>query len=269
MNPTRRLIVTADDFGCSPEVNRAVAVAYREGILRFASLLVRGSAAAEAVRLARDNPGLGVGLHLDLCRDRPAAHGWRFFFDRKLRAWLEGEIEGQIRTCLSWGITPTHVDGHLNIHVHPVVFPLLARLAARHGIGRIRLTGGELGLSLGYDLEGAVSGLVQGGVFGALRRYLRRRGHGLEIPDRTLGLLRSGRMTEDYLLWIIPRLPPGLTEIYCHPSSQADSEAIAGPTATHQSLTELRALTSPKVRAAVEAAGVGLVEAPPARAVGG
>ena len=68
----RRLIVTADDFGRTPWVNRAVEKAHRDGILRFASLMVQGGAAREAVRIARAHPTLGVGVHLDLCRESPA-----------------------------------------------------------------------------------------------------------------------------------------------------------------------------------------------------
>jgi chitin disaccharide deacetylase len=76
----KRLYVTADDFGYSSAVNRAVIKAYREGVLRFASLMVDGDAAQEAVALAKEHPGLGVGLHLDLCRADPALWGLRYFF---------------------------------------------------------------------------------------------------------------------------------------------------------------------------------------------
>ena len=62
----RRLIVNADDFGRSDSINRAVVRAHREGILPTASLMVNEPAAADAVRLARENPKLGVGLHLTL-----------------------------------------------------------------------------------------------------------------------------------------------------------------------------------------------------------
>ena len=60
----RRLIVNADDFGRSHAINQAVIRAHREGILTTASLMVNESAADEAVALARENPDLGVGLHL-------------------------------------------------------------------------------------------------------------------------------------------------------------------------------------------------------------
>src|SRR5580658_1696400 len=94
----RRLIVNADDFGRSQSINLAVLRAYREGILTTASLMVNEPAADEAVRLARENPKLGVGLHLALVcgaaalpreripdltgldgrfSDNPAAAGWR------------------------------------------------------------------------------------------------------------------------------------------------------------------------------------------------
>ena len=135
---TRRLIATADDFGDTPHVNAAVLRAYREGILRFASLMVLRPAAAEAARIARENPGLGVGLHLELCADKPEMAGARYFFDSKARAGLEGEIRAQIEALLKLGVTPTHIDGHINVHVHPVIFPAVCRLAREYGIPRVR-----------------------------------------------------------------------------------------------------------------------------------
>ena len=65
-SPPRRLIVNADDFGRSASINQAVIRAHREGILTTASLMVNEPAVEEAVALARENPELGVGLHLTL-----------------------------------------------------------------------------------------------------------------------------------------------------------------------------------------------------------
>ena len=97
----RRLIVNADDFGRSPSINEAVIRAHREGILTAASLMVNGEAADEAVELARQNPRLGVGLHISLVcgasalkpgeipglvdarsdfTDKPVLAGLRYFF---------------------------------------------------------------------------------------------------------------------------------------------------------------------------------------------
>src|SRR5271170_2411822 len=68
----RRLIVNADDFGLSASVNAAVVRAHREGILTSASLMVNEPGFAEAVALARQNPRLGVGLHLTLLHGHAA-----------------------------------------------------------------------------------------------------------------------------------------------------------------------------------------------------
>src|ERR1051325_9200623 len=62
----RRLIVNADDFGLSHSVNEAVIRAHHDGILTSASLMVNEAGFEEAVKLAKENPKLGIGLHLTL-----------------------------------------------------------------------------------------------------------------------------------------------------------------------------------------------------------
>ncbi len=260
MSP-KSVIITADDFGYSSDVNTAVVRAHREGILRFTSLMVLRPAAAEAAALAKENPGLGVGLHLELCADEPEKAGLRYFFDAKARAGVEGEIRAQFDAFMSLGLKPTHADGHINIHVHPVIFPALCRVAREYGVPRIRLPSGELSASLDYpaDADPVLPRLVLAGTFAAMRAWIRPAADGLEVP-RTWGLLRSGRMTEDYALWLLSRLPEGVTELYFHPCSDPASEAPADrPNPTHQSITELRTLTSARVRAALTASGAALV----------
>src|SRR5436190_19514383 len=113
MSPARRLIVNADDFGRSSSINEAVIRAHREGILTTASLMTNEPAFDEAVALARENPCLGVGLHLTLLcgraglppaqipglvneksefTDSPGSAGFRYFFRRGLKAQLRAEI---------------------------------------------------------------------------------------------------------------------------------------------------------------------------------
>ena len=255
----KSLIVTADDFGFSPEVNAAVLRAHREGILRFASLMVLRPAAAEAAALAKDAPGLGVGLHLELCADEPEKAGLRYFFDKNARRGVEGEIRRQIEALLALGIKPTHADGHINIHIHPVIFPVLCRLAREYGIPRVRVPGGELGPLLSYpSQEEIIPSLALAGVFGAMSLCFRGAAHGLQVP-RTWGLLRSGLMSEDYAVWLLSRLPEGATEIYFHPTSDPSTLVTDGtPQPSHQSYSELQTLISPRVRAALEASGAEL-----------
>ena len=282
----RRLIVTADDLGISSEVNEGVVQAHRRGLLRFASLMVAGDAAGEAVeRVREESPGLGIGLHLVLCRGRsvlapahlgglvdeqgkfpddPVACGLRYFFDASLQAPLERELRAQFERFLSFGFAPGHVDGHLNIHAHPVVFPLAVRLAREYGFTRVRLPGGEFWRSAAYSWRPALKQVAEGSVFSLLRRYLSRAfaDPRVEIVDRTYGLLRSGMMKEAYLLSLLAGLPEGTTEVYFHPSADPATAVTQRPTAGHHTFTELEALTSPSVRALLEREGVELVSPP-------
>src|SRR5580692_5998960 len=105
----RRLVVNADDFGRSHSINEAVIRAHQDGILTTASLMVNEPGLDEAVALSRQNPRLGVGLHLALSHghsalppekipglvngrgkfsDRPTATGFRYFIQRSLREQL-------------------------------------------------------------------------------------------------------------------------------------------------------------------------------------
>lgn len=266
MKTHRILITTADDFGASPEVNDAVVRAHQEGILRFTSLMVDGPAAEDAVAKARGLPGLGVGVHLVLCDSAPASWGLRLVWDRSGRRRMEENLAGQIERFLGFGLIPTHLDSHCHAHVHPAVFPVMARLAQRYGIGRIRWPADELGPSLayaktdgtvGYSPLSALRQAALAGTFASLGLCLKWTARGVIMP-RCYGLLRSGMMTEDYVLWLLRRLPEGTTEIYFHPSAERDSQVHECPTPTHRSITELGTLLSPRVHQALLEEGIEL-----------
>jgi hypothetical protein len=69
---------------------------------------------------------------------------------------------------------------------------------------------------------------------------------GLRFADRVYGLLESGRMTEDYLLRLIPQIRARLIEIYSHPAINLADELLNGPSGA--GAAELEALTSDRVR---------------------
>ncbi len=60
------LIPNADDFGYTRDVNEGIIHAHRQGILTATTLMATGAAFDHAVALARENPGLDVGVHLVL-----------------------------------------------------------------------------------------------------------------------------------------------------------------------------------------------------------
>ncbi len=274
----RQLIVSADDFGLSHGVNAGIMTAHRDGILGDASLMVNGAAFKEAVDLARATPTLAVGLHLVLVqgtataaprdvpalvdstgmfRTNPVATGFRYFFAPGIRPQIEREVRAQIEAFLRTGLPLSHIDGHLNIHMHPTVLALLLKLAPTYGIRALRLPREPLGISLRLDARAPLRKLVEAATFRGLTTYAaaRLRAHGVRFPDQLFGLHQSGHVTEPYLLGVIAALPPGVTEVYCH-AAVADAEAHRWRPADYESGAELAALTSTRVRAALAVGNV-------------
>lgn len=278
MNATRRLIVSADDFGLSPGVNAGIIRAHRDGILTDASLMVNGAAFDEAVELARATPALSVGLHLVLVqghatapahaipglvdaagrfRNNPVAVGVRYFFTPGIHTQLEREICAQLEKYLRTGLPLSHVDGHLNIHVHPTVLGILVRVAERYGIRAMRLPREPLDISLRLDRRDRMRKIAESLTFRRLAAFAapRLQAHGIRHPDQMFGLHQSGHVTEPYLVGVIDALPPGVTEIYSH-ASVVDAEARRWRPADYECEAELAALTSPRVRTVLSAQNI-------------
>src|SRR5580692_5591966 len=67
----RKLVVNADDFGFTRDVNQGIVEAHQRGILTATTLMATGAAFDDAVRLARENPTLDIGCHLVLVGEPP------------------------------------------------------------------------------------------------------------------------------------------------------------------------------------------------------
>lgn len=276
----KELIINADDFGLSDGVNRAVIKAWQEGILTSASLMVGGDAFHEAVHLAKANPGLQLGLHLTLVQGRavgehpsfpricdakgyftddPVHAGMRYYFLPPFRKQLRREIEAQIERFLQTGLPLSHIDGHLNIHMHPVIFDILCELMPRYGITTFRLSREELRSNLAIDRSRLLGKAADAFIFSKLasrcRPALDRLGIG--YAREVKGLLSSGRMTELYLLKALETLEEGTTEIYFHPGCLPCAEITRRmPDYRHEE--ELAALTSPRVKGRLKELGIGI-----------
>jgi chitin disaccharide deacetylase len=251
----RRLIVNADDFGRSASINAAVIRAHREGILTTASLMVNEPACAEAVALAKENPRLGVGLHLALLHGRsalppenipglvnargefsnnPVAAGAKFFSRRELRAQIEAEITEQFARFRSTGLNLDHVNGHLHIHLHPVVFEILMRRAREWDITHCRFTCDPFWLNArlarGAWLYRASHAAIYRLLSARARSALEERG--IKFTPHVFGLLQNARVDESYVTQLLPNLPVGDCELYSHPSLDEfrhEFEALISP----------------------------------------
>jgi len=221
----RFLVVNADDLGLSDAVNEGIFAAHSDGVVTSASLMVRQGAAPAAAEAAATHPDLAIGLHLDLGQ-------WDYEHGEWIQAYLHcdtedrDEVEAECRAQLErfralLGRAPTHLDSHQHVHESEPVAAVAEALAA------------ELGVPL---RNRAIR--YEGGFYG-------QSGKGEPFP---------AGIAPEALAKLIRELPPGWTEIGCHPS--------AGPVPTSsydaERQIELRTLCDPSIREALNVTNVKL-----------
>jgi predicted glycoside hydrolase/deacetylase ChbG (UPF0249 family) len=122
------LIINGDDFGASRGINRAILELYELGVLTSTSLMIGMPATADAVRLAKDAAGLGVGLHVTLTEEDGAA-----LLDFDDAARCSEAIEVQIDAfSAALDRLPTHLDAHQNVQRDPRLTAAFKRAASNY-----------------------------------------------------------------------------------------------------------------------------------------
>jgi predicted glycoside hydrolase/deacetylase ChbG (UPF0249 family) len=192
-----------------------------------ASLMVRWPAVAEAAAYARAHPGLSVGLHLDLGEWAYRRGEWVKTYEvvpENDAEAVAAEVAHQLAAFRQLvGRDPTHLDSHQHVHKHEPLHSLMADLA------------GQLGVPL-RSCDEVVA--YCGDFYGQAR-------NGRPLPEAISvgGLIRT-----------IEKLPPGVTEMACHPGLGNDLDSMYGP----ERAREVKALCDARVWAALTAAGIEL-----------
>lgn len=255
----RRLVVNADDFGWSRDVNQGIVEAHQKGILTATTLMATGPAFEDAVRLAKENPTLDIGCHLVLV----GGPGFPKTVPQLLRAISLGQIRvydelaAQVRRILDSGLRPSHLDTHKHTHLLPPVLSAVARISEEFRILWVRR---PFDLPLQPGGAGWAGRAINRTMSLARPRFERVLiGHGCRSTDHFAGFQITGRVDKEALLDLILTLPEGSTEFMCHPG-RCTAELRATRTRLKESRElELEALTAPEVREALREAGVELV----------
>lgn len=249
-----KVIVHADDLGISRGITDRIIETHRNGAVQRTSIVANGEAFDYAVDRLRDSPRLSWSVHLNLVEGRclAAKQGLPLLVDRRgwfkrdfvgllllpiLAPWCRAGLRRQIRLELDTQIgrvrrafnpAEIRVDSHRYVHLLPFVFPIVMQQAANWNVREIRVVNEPLFTARG-GLRGLVElispNLLKCLVLRLLSRSCRKqlRHQAIACPERSLGVLFSGRMTARIAvrgLKRIARYPPAEdaeVEVLFHP----------------------------------------------------
>lgn len=151
-----QIIVNADDFGISENVNNSIIYCYRKGCLTSTSLMANGEAFEQAVNLVKKNPGMGVGAHLALDGPYNVLYNNSLLYNNKNKFYdknyvinnlkkhkfdpadIINEYSKQIEKILERGIEISHLDHHHHLHLYFQSLKAMIHVAKKYRIKFIR-----------------------------------------------------------------------------------------------------------------------------------
>jgi predicted glycoside hydrolase/deacetylase ChbG (UPF0249 family) len=261
------VVVNADDFGFTPDVNEGIVEGHRRGILTATTLMANGDAFKHAVELAAAVPTLDIGCHLVLIGGRslltgralPASVPQLLAAMAKREIRIYDELAAQVRHIIGAGIRPTHLDTHKHTHIAPPVLDAVARLAREFGIPWVRrpfdfpMNAARGGVPLLKRLTSDSLSVLRRRFHTVLERY------GCRSTDHFAGFQITGRFRTPELVSLMEALPEGSTELMCHPGHCGEALRHARTRLKESREHELEALMALEVREAMERQGIELV----------
>ena len=259
------VVVTADDFGRSDSICHAVEIAFREGLVTDASLMVNAESRDLGLQIARRNPGLGIGVHLAFQDVEPLtkskfvsglrhlSHGAVFL--RLLLARpshireVRSEMEAQVKWLVDQGVQPSHINGHNHVHIHPRIRRTVSHLAVKYDIPWKRTPHERNFENVGVARRAQQIALS---FFCLLTAFVTD--HNVNIPNQFFGFAVSGQMKREHLAKYLAKATSGITEIICHIGLLDDAPSIDG----YSWASELQTITTMSKREAEDAFNVNI-----------
>lgn len=276
---TRRLVITADDFGIDPGTNAAIVDLMSDGLVSATTLMPVAPAAADAVARLRHAGLPAPRLHMTLSSEqrlpafRPLASDvpslvdddGAFPFDAAVaeRRASVPDVARELLAQLDWmhslGLRPTALDSHAGtlygLHGRSLAQTAL-EFCAHH----------QLSFRLPRTL-GRALGLAVRGLRAAHRAAVTRADAlGVRLPEMLVSSWLPGAMVRSYpqlraeVIFQLRRLPAGTSELIVHPAPlSARSWLTAGD--ARKRWWELRLLRDPAFHRALRRSDITVVPA--------
>ena len=277
-SPSDRVVVFhEDDVAVCHGANVAFVELSQHGLISCGSAMVPCPWFPEAAALARDHPGLDLGVHLTL-NSEWAPYRWRpisttdrasgmidpegFFWEMPATirehtrldvAAVEREFRAQITAALDAGIDVTHIDSHVGVAVVPELIDVYVQLALEYELPVLLIRDHAR-----YSQEPYLGRIDPARYQESLERLERE---GFPIVDHfriSPSAKREGAFAEAYEA-LLRDLPAGLTYLALHPSAPGDTEFVFPPGWAKLRMGEYRLLQDPQFQRYVEDQGVHII----------
>ena len=267
----KRLIITADEFGQSEDVNKAICELFKEGHITNTVLMANMLAAEEAIRLAKQNK-INTGIHFNLTEGKPLSDIadvkslvdrkgefykpflflTRYFFGMINLDDAEKELSLQAKKLHDGKIKLTHFDGHCYIQMLPGLMRIMIKIAKDYGMNKTRLAYEKWS----YKANGIGSFFAYNFWFrkflpslfrNKLRKLLDE--NSIKHTDNFYGaLIIDANDTKEKLLLTLDKIEEGTSELMVHPGLNSGKRSA-----------ENDALNSEAFRDKIKANGIELI----------
>ncbi|MCP3700611.1 MAG: carbohydrate deacetylase [Aliivibrio sp.] len=243
-----KLILNADDFGLSESVNNGIVECFKSGVVTSTTIMMNQAGVAHAVQLYQQGLIPEVGLHFTVTAGKPLSPPCNvaslidengYFLDRQTLMTKEVseeevylELNTQYQAAINAGLTINHIDSHHFAGVYPPLKKAFIRFA------------NDINLPV-RRVDNIVSG--QESLFVA-------------TPDafdaRFFDTGVSFEQLKSILLEYKTKLPNGIIELMCHPSSEHTSDLTELTSYRDMRVVEKNLLTSAELIDWLEEEGI-------------
>lgn len=154
---SKKLVITADDFGISEETNTAIKKCFCDGLLTSTCIMANGGAFEHAIDILSDFKEIAMGVHLNIIEGKsllpPASvaalcdsqgnynNGFAALLSKSANPKFLNEVEMDFRSQIEKILNHTqvsHINSHVHTHAIPNIFKITCKLAQEYGIKYIR-----------------------------------------------------------------------------------------------------------------------------------
>lgn len=233
----KQLIINADDFGMSREVNEGTKKGIKQGVITSVSVMTNMPYFDDAIAFLKQHTHVSVGLHFNVTEGAPlqkptiVAHllrednnffAWPFLIGRAILSKDEvipeiaDELKLQYLKLEKTGLKITHIDSHHHIHLFPSILKQVFNFAKEKKIASIRCHEfNTWNLGVGILRKPNMTQVVVNAFLFLDNLLIPESKNDFKV-DRFFDLNWAYKSNKKQLSKILENLPNGYTEFICH-----------------------------------------------------